>query len=561
MGPRRLACSALVAVGLTYGLLWLLSAAASSTSVAHASPGTTRYVATSGTDTVNSCTEPLTPCATIQHAVDQADSGDEVRVTAGTYTGTNSYGGLSQVVYISKTVAVRGGYTTTNWTASDPDANPTVVDAEGNGRVFYITGDISTTLEGLGITGGDATGLAVLESNTIRNNVATDGFNAYGGGVCLWETDAILRGNSIISNAGNTEKPPWDYEPESYGGGILVYGGNDVQLIDNIIRDNTASREWQGWGGGAWIGFTDRVTLTGNTIEGNRGGETYESSGGGVALYYFDEAVVADNWIVSNTACTGNELGISGGLEAWSPNSVTIDGNYIMSNTASLAGPGAGGGAGILGGLSATLRGNYILGNTASREGKGYGGGLYLGGNDFTLTNNLIAENSLGTSGYGAGIYIIYSSSRLQHNTVAHNSGGDGSGVSIYPCDHLCENNILNLRNNMIVSHMVGINVGVNNTVTMDSTLWWNNGQDWDGEGTITATNNYTGNPDFIPGLMDDFHIGPNSAALDRGVDAGVTTDIDGDIRPWFIFPDLGADEAPYTRFVNELALPLVIHK
>ena len=113
MRRTRVAFSALIAVGLTFGLLWFLSAAASSTNVAHAAPGTTRYVATTGSDATNDCTNPITPCVTIQHAVDQADSGDEVRVAAGTYTGTNSYGGLSQMVYISKTVTVRGGYTST----------------------------------------------------------------------------------------------------------------------------------------------------------------------------------------------------------------------------------------------------------------------------------------------------------------------------------------------------------------------------------------------------------------------------------------------------------------
>ena len=632
MRRTRVAFSALAAAGVTLGLLWLLSAAATSTSVAHASPGTTRYVATTGTDSSNDCTNPITPCVTIQHAVDQVSSDDEVWVAAGTYTGTNGYGGLSQVVYISKSVVVRGGYTSSNWTASDPEANPVVVDAEGNGRVFYITGDISSTLEGLSITGGDATGLfgspygencggaiygvtaavtisecsvysnvasiddgygyggaaylnncestlvgnsitsntacietgsfqnsgwggglcfrdgsAVLESNSIRNNIAIEGYDAYGGGICMLETDAILKGNSIISNAGNTAKPPGGYDPESRGGGIQIIYGNEVQLIDNTIRDNTASKEWEGWGGGAWIGFTDRVTLTGNTIEGNRAGDTYESSGGGIALYYYGEAFIANNWIISNTACTGSEGGLSGGLEAWSPNTVTIDGNYIMSNTASLAGPGSAGGVAIVGSLSATLRNNYILGNVASTEDKGYGGGLYLGGRGFTLTNNLIADNILGPGGKGAGIYVPpRGSGRLWHNTIANNSGGDGSGFTILACDHFCQDNIFSFRNNIIASQAVGIRIGENSTATVESNLWWNNGQDWSGDGTITANNNYTGNPAFIPGLMDDYHIGPSSAALDRGVDAGVATDIDGDPRPLGGKPDLGADEYRY---------------
>jgi len=39
-----------------------------------------------------------------------------------------------------------------------------------------------------------------------------------------------------------------------------------------------------------------------------------------------------------------------------------------------------------------------------------------------------------------------------------------------------------------------------------------------------------------------DYHIGPGSAALDAGVDAGVKTDVDHELCPYQA-PDLGADE------------------
>ena len=67
----------------------------------------------------------------------------------------------------------------------------------------------------------------MLESNTIRNNVAIAYDNGYGGGVYLWETDAILKGNSIISNAGNTQLPPSCSELEGNGGGMHIWGGDD----------------------------------------------------------------------------------------------------------------------------------------------------------------------------------------------------------------------------------------------------------------------------------------------------------------------------------------------
>ncbi len=46
----------------------------------------TRYVATGGDDMGNDCTHPGSPCATIGHAVSQANDGETIDVAAGTYT-------------------------------------------------------------------------------------------------------------------------------------------------------------------------------------------------------------------------------------------------------------------------------------------------------------------------------------------------------------------------------------------------------------------------------------------------------------------------------------------
>ena len=50
--------------------------------------------------------------------------------------------------------------------------------------------------------------------------------------------------------------------------------------------------------------------------------------------------------------------------------------------------------------------------------------------------------------------------------------------------------------------------------------------------------NQHQGDPLFA---ADGYHLMAGSAAIDKGVDAGVTTDIDGDPRD--SNPDLGADE------------------
>jgi fibronectin-binding autotransporter adhesin len=211
----------------------------------------------------------------------------------------------------------------------------------------------------------------------------------------------------------------------------------------------------------------------------------------------------------------------------------TISGNTVISNTAN-----RGGGLFLETHSDATLSGNTVSGNTASGT-YGLGGGLYLAHySDPTLTNNVVADNQANTA--GSGLYIVEGSSpRLLHTTIARNSGGDGSGV--YVTNEDSNYSTVALTNTILVSHSVGITVTVDNTATLDSTLWHGNTADEGGAGTIvTGTHNYWGDPLFD---ADGYHLMDGSMAIDKGVDAGVTTDIDGDPRPQGSAPDLGADE------------------
>jgi hypothetical protein len=110
------------------------------------------------------------PFCRIQDAVDAASAGDEIRVASGTYTGTqmvlDSRTGYTytQVVFITSSLTLRGGYDAADWSAEpDPSANPTVIDAQGYGRGISLVGQHpdtpEVTLEGLTVTGGDYTGL------------------------------------------------------------------------------------------------------------------------------------------------------------------------------------------------------------------------------------------------------------------------------------------------------------------------------------------------------------------------------------------------------------------
>ena len=194
------------------------------------------------------CTDPEQPCRTIQHAVGQADEGDVIKVAAGVYTDVHTRpvpvgdpypapgGVISQVVYLDKGVTICGGYLAPGYAdPPDPQVNVTTLDAQGAGRVFYIGGEISPTIEGLILTGGRA--------GSRRSEPG------YGGGLYMVRA-AVTIGDSAIE--GNEAVPlfdEWEEAPQEggQGGGLYVHAGT-VTLIRTAVRNNDA---W--YGGGLYV--------------------------------------------------------------------------------------------------------------------------------------------------------------------------------------------------------------------------------------------------------------------------------------------------------------------
>jgi hypothetical protein len=426
-------------LGLLLALLWALGGRPPVLRAQGPDSYSTYYVAPS-------CTSVPTPCyTTAQAAVDAADAPDDViKVAAGTYTDLHVRNGLTQVVYLSKTVTIQGGYTTTDGFAEppDPEANPTTLDARGQGRVMVIRG-AGPTIEGFIITGG--------------------GGYYSGGGINAEYASPTIRHNRIVANSANGD-----------GGAIFVNRGS-AQILSNLIAENT----------GTW----------------------------------------------------------SGGLRLINDADVTVIGNEIMSNVAQIAGGGID--LECCGGTTPLIARNVIAHNIGGAR----GGGVIVDATHALLVNNILFGNQADD---GAGIWLDGAASYPVSTTLIHNTLASGSvaGEAVWVGTHV----EATLVNNIIANYTTGITntAPISSIVSAGHTLFDNNGTDY-GSG-VSSANEVSGNPAFVYPGAGDYHIGPDSAAIDSGTDAGVTTDIDGDSRPIGPLPDLGADEARRRVF-----LPLLL--
>jgi uncharacterized repeat protein (TIGR01451 family) len=380
----------------------------------------------------------------VQSAVDAASGGEIIKIAAGVYTGVQSRpappgylfpppsGLIAQVAYVDKAVAMQGGYTITNGFADPPDAtaNPTTLDAQGQGRAIFIAGDVRLTVEGLRITGGDADGLGGYMLGDA------------GGGVYVLSTTATISNNRMFGNsAGN-------------GGGLFLYH-SDATVVSNTVTYNTASSR----GGGLGLLGSDA------TIDGNMITDNIAASGGGLGLHWSDATVVG-NTVTSNTA---QYLG--GGLSL-ERSDATLSGNTIVANTSQRDGGGL-----TLSSCSAMLTGNTIASNVAFEA----CGGLCVDGGDATLSGNTISNNTAGTS--GGGLRLRFGDATLTGNTIASNTAQCGGGLFLEEVDEVTFSGNMVVSNTAAASSGGGLFVDDGRKITSNGDTFTANTAHWSGGG------------------------------------------------------------------------------
>lgn len=231
------------------------------------------YVTITGLDT-NDCLSPANACGTIQRAVNQAVSGDQVLIEQGTYL----IGEGPQGILVDRDVQLSGGW--------DPSFTIQAGMSTLSGGQFYrgivLQPGVTSTIERMivqnftvydGGAGIRNEGNLTLLQSVVRWNDGKYTSNGHGGGIMNINTGTMtIKNSSIVENT-------------AYGGGGITNNGV-MMIVNSTISGNDASH-------GAGIETNTTLNLFNVTVTRNSA-----STGGGIyALYnaYIQNSIVAGN--------------------------------------------------------------------------------------------------------------------------------------------------------------------------------------------------------------------------------------------------------------------------
>jgi predicted outer membrane repeat protein len=416
---------------------------------------------------------------------------------------------------------------------------------------------------------------------------------------------AFIGGGAWLNGPVNAAGTTFTDNTAYYGGGLYAASTVGGELVDMLFAGNTAHDGGGGaWfngpvnatdttfvgniandGGGAW--FNSSASAAGLTFTGNM---AYINGGG---VYAADEFDLTDTQFFSNTAghgggawfkrstnvantiFTGNTAYYGGGIYA--ADSLGLIGTQFLSNTAVIYG----GGLYAFGAAGGELVDTFFAGNTAYDGGGAWfngpanvadttftdniagnsGGGMFAA-DTLNLTSTQFLSNKVGA--YGGGIYFYNAvASQLVNVLFARNFATRGAAIYVANANPLSLIHVtvasptsvsgeaitvnagtVNITNTIIASHTTGIN-NSGGTVYEDYNLFFGNSLDMAGTFVAGSGANdvVSGDPKFIDPANDNYHLGADSAAIDVGANAGVTTDFDHDPRPQGFGTDIGYDE------------------
>lgn len=591
MKTRRILIGCVILIMLNLAALFVIGMVTGRQ--AYASDGdTVIHVAPSGTD-APSCGTVLSPCRTLQYAVNKIVSNGVIKIAQGIYTAPV---GAPAVLDLTlgpgqqgKNVTILGGYQPPNWDTPSDSPQLTVLDGQGAHRVINIVSapEIRVYIQG------------VTVQNGLNNTPSHPDSQFSGGGLfCMndhpYDHSAFVTVELVNVVFRNNKVHGSGIIPASGGGASfyrrcraflerVVFEENEVRGGDSV--DGT--RGAHALGGGLFATmrsdiFARDVVFRRNQVQAGSGGRGYKDNmwdradglGGGAAFQY--NSVTLINVVVEeNIARAGNGseyggFGAGGGLLfEHSTGSILggkISNNQVYGGSSNNGRGGEGSGGGIMAADSELTLSELVVVNNLAVGGNGIyaghaGGALYFtkaaSSNIMRVsgTNLIVAYNraEAGTGqnrwGGGGGIYAQDAEVVLNHTTIVSNSVLSTMVAPAVIAQHKFAKSRVQISNSIIAFHPTSaypnaavISQANGDEVILENVLFWQNqGGDaaiWFNGASLTITNSIIGDPKLSP----DFHLQKGSSAIDR-VLSSVYHDIDREPRPFKIKADVGADE------------------
>lgn len=372
--------------------------------------------------------------AELQPAIDGAAAGDSIKIATGDYTTLTTISGKTQIAYLDKSLTLRGGYSAdlSEW---NPELYPTRLDAQGNGRVIYITGAIDVALDGLQLVNGQANGggagIYAVDANLhLQNSIISGSRSPVGSGIGV----RLSGGSLTMAQCTVTDSQPTSNDENIYYGGGLYALNATVNITDSTFTNNVLTNyggiwHW-GCGGGVALEECDstleRLTFSGNLASRYKNGE-----GGG--LYSLGGTLVLRDTTFSNNTAAATGDGVGGGAFTGTTNAL-IEGCTFTGNTTSQASGLTGRGGGLMVGVprgTGTIVGVQVLDSVFADNRANDGGGLAAQtALDLTISGNEFSGNAnsgvsiLTAANMGGATAVELSDNEFTNNVTALNGGG-----------------------------------------------------------------------------------------------------------------------------------------